>query len=93
MKKAIISIVAVVAGAVMPICAAETFAVGDKVSGFAVKSVTDLPEIKGRMVRMEYEKNGAELVWFDRDDDCKTFAIGFRTLPYDDTGVPHIIEH
>ncbi|MBR5548368.1 MAG: insulinase family protein [Kiritimatiellae bacterium] len=93
MKNVIISIVAVAAGAAMSLCAAENFAAGDKVSGFAVKSVTDLPEVKGRMVRMEYEKNGAELIWFDRDDDCKTFAIGFRTLPYDDTGVPHIIEH
>ena len=66
---------------------------GVKISGFTVKSVTDLPEVKGRLVRFEYEKNGAELAWLDRDDDNKTFAIGFRTLPDDDTGVPHIIEH
>ena len=72
---------------------AAVFDVGEKMNGFVVKSVTDLPEVKGRMVRMEYEKNGAELVWLDRDDENKTFAIGFRTLPNDDTGVPHIIEH
>ena len=69
------------------------FKVGDKVDGFAVKSVTDLPEVKGRLVMMEYEKNGAELAWLDRDDENKTFAIGFRTLPEDDTGVAHILEH
>ena len=69
------------------------FKAGDKVCGFTVKSVTDLPEVKGRLVRMEYEKNGAELAWLDRDDENKTFAIGFRTLPEDDTGVAHIIEH
>ena len=73
--------------------AAGLFKAGAKMSGFAVKSVTELPEVKGRLVRMEYEKNGAELAWLDRDDDNKTFAIGFRTLPDDDTGVPHIIEH
>ena len=66
---------------------------GDVISGFAVKSVTELPEVKGRLVRMEYRKNGADLAWLDREDDNKTFAIGFRTLPDDDTGVPHIIEH
>ena len=66
---------------------------GDVISGFAVRHITDLPEVQGRLVRMEYEKNGADLVWLDRDDDNQTFAIGFRTLPYDDTGVAHIIEH
>ncbi len=69
------------------------FAPGERESGFVVKSVVELPEVSGRMVRMEYEKNGAELVWLDRDDDNKTFAIAFRTLPDDDTGVAHIIEH
>ncbi len=73
--------------------ASGVFKPGAKISGFAVQSVTDLPEVKGRLVRMVYEKNGAELAWLDRDDDNKTFAIGFRTLPDDDTGVPHIIEH
>ena len=71
----------------------ETFKVGEKVSGFAVRSITDLPDVNGRLVRMEYVKNGADLAWLDRDDDNKTFAISFRTLPDDDTGVPHIIEH
>ncbi len=71
----------------------EGFAPGDRASGFVVRSTVDLPEIGGRMVRMEYERNGAQLVWLDRDDDNKTFSIAFRTLPYDDTGVAHIIEH
>ncbi|MGN0847170.1 MAG: insulinase family protein, partial [Kiritimatiellia bacterium] len=66
---------------------------GDVVSGFTVKGVTELPEVQGRLVRMCYEKNGADLAWLDRDDDNMTFAIGFRTFPYDDTGVAHIIEH
>ena len=66
---------------------------GATIHGFTVKSVTDLPEVKGRLVRMTYEKNGADLAWLDRDDDNKTFAIVFRTIPEDDTGVAHIIEH
>ena len=66
---------------------------GVSMSGFTVKSVTDLPEVKGRLVRMTYEKNGADLAWLDRDDDNKTFAIVYRTIPEDDTGVAHILEH
>ena len=42
---------------------------------------------------MTYEKNGAELVWLERDDEVKTFVIAFKTLPEDDTGVAHILEH
>ena len=66
---------------------------GASLHGFTVKSVTKLPEVRGRLVRMTYEKNGADLAWLDRDDDNKTFAIVFRTIPEDDTGVAHILEH
>ncbi|MBR1586712.1 MAG: insulinase family protein [Kiritimatiellae bacterium] len=66
---------------------------GASIHGFTVTSVTKLPEVKGRLVRMTYAKNGADLAWLDRDDDNKTFAIVFRTIPEDDTGVAHILEH
>ena len=72
---------------------AEDLKPGAFIHGFSVKSVTDVPDVNGRLVRMTYEKNGADLAWLDRDDDNKTFAIVFRTIPGDDTGVPHIIEH
>ena len=67
--------------------------VGAALSGFHVDSVTDVPDVGGRMWRMTYEKNGAELVWLERDDEVKTFVIAFKTLPEDDTGVAHILEH
>ncbi len=66
---------------------------GDVRHGFALKEIVDLPEVGGRLWRMEYEKNGAELAWLERQDDNMTFGISFRTLPSDDTGVAHIIEH
>lgn len=89
-------------GKIMSMCAAAATALpiaavdlkpGDELCGFMVRDVTPLPEVRGRLVRMEYVRNGADLVWIDRADDNMTFAIGFRTLPDDDTGVPHIIEH
>ena len=42
---------------------------------------------------MEFVANGADIVWISADDVNKTFAITFRTLPDDDTGVAHIVEH
>ncbi len=82
----------IAATAALPLLAAN-LKPGDAMSGFTVKSVTDLPEVQGRLVRMCYEKNGADLAWLDRADDNMTFAIGFRTFPTDDTGVAHILEH
>jgi len=67
--------------------------VGAVVCGFLVQSVTSFPDVGGRLWRMVYEKNGAELVWLERPDDVKTFAVAFKTLPDDDTGVAHILEH
>lgn len=67
--------------------------VGAVIFGFHVDSVTPVPDVGGRMWRMTYEKNGAELVWLERPDEVKTFAIAFKTLPEDDTGVAHILEH
>lgn len=71
----------------------EEMTIGEKICGFTVTAVEKLPEVSGRMVRLTYEKNGAELVWLDRADDNKTFGIAFKTPPVDDTGVTHILEH
>ena len=75
--------------------ASTTYAMkpNDIIHNFTVTSVTDLPEVPGRLWRMNYAKNGAELVWLERGDDNKTFAIAFKTVPGDDTGVAHIMEH
>lgn len=64
-----------------------------RIQGFTVREVQPLPEIKATLFRMEHEKSGADLVWLDRADDNKTFAIAFKTIPQDDTGVFHILEH
>ena len=63
------------------------------IHGFTVKSVIHLDEIGCDVYTLEYIKNRARLVFFDRDDDNKTFSIAFKTLPSDSTGVFHILEH
>ena len=67
--------------------------VNDLIHGFRVRGSETLSEIGATLWRMEYEKNGADLVWLERPDDNKTFAIAFKTIPHDDTGVFHILEH
>ena len=40
-----------------------------------------------------HKKSGARIVKFAGDYPNKTFCIAFKTLPYDDSGLPHILEH
>ncbi|MEZ3435620.1 MAG: insulinase family protein [Lachnospiraceae bacterium] len=62
-------------------------------TGFKIDNIRELPEIKSALYQMHFEKNGAKLIWLDRREENKTFAIAFKTLPNDDTGVFHILEH
>jgi len=52
-----------------------------------------MAEIGGTLHEMEHEKTGAKLIWLERPDDNKTFGIAFTTLPENNTGVFHILEH
>lgn len=61
--------------------------------GFRLIRSTALDELDAMLYQLSHVKSGAELIYFDREDDNKTFAIGFSTPPTDDTGVFHIIEH
>lgn len=65
----------------------------DVIHNFRVKYMEELPEIGAKLWRMEHERNGADLIWLERADDNKTFAIAFKTIPQDHTGVFHILEH
>ena len=65
----------------------------EHIHGFTVRSCRELPDLSARIFELEHERSGARLVWLDREDDNKTFGIAFRTVPEDDTGVFHILEH
>ena len=66
---------------------------GDMLHGFRLEYDQKLPEIGAVLHRFTYVKNGADLIWLERADDNKTFSIAFKTIPQDDTGVFHILEH
>ena len=61
--------------------------------GFSFVREKSLPEIDTTLYEMEHIKSGARLIYLDREDENKTFSIGFATPPENDTGVFHIIEH
>ena len=67
--------------------------IGDKISGFFVVNISDIPDAAATAYELTHEKTGARLIYLDRADESKTFAVAFRTVPCDDTGVFHIIEH
>ena len=61
--------------------------------GFVLKRETEIPDIKATLFETEHIKSGARLLFLDREDENKTFSIAFKTIPEDNTGVFHIIEH
>ncbi len=67
--------------------------IGTTIHGFTIGTREDLPEIDGVAYVGRHEASGARLLYLANDDNNKSFAIGFRTPPKDDTGVFHILEH
>lgn len=67
--------------------------VNEIIHGFEVKRIRNLKDTGGTLIEMEHVKSGAQLIYHDRKDANKTFAITFKTLPADNTGVFHILEH
>lgn len=70
-----------------------TWNIGDCLHGFRVERKDILPHLNAHYWKLTHEKTGAALYYSDRDDGQMVFSVGFRTLPKDDTGVFHIIEH
>ena len=67
--------------------------VNECVHGFRVTAVRKAEDIQADLIEAEHEKTGAKLIWLKRAEVNKTFAVAFRTIPEDDTGVFHILEH
>ena len=69
------------------------FEINQKLHGFRIARIRSSEELHGRLVEMTHEKTGARLAWLDNGAENKVFSIAFRTLPTDNTGVFHILEH
>lgn len=66
---------------------------GESLFGFKLIKKEFAPSKNSDFYTLEHEKTKATLFWFDRADENKTFAVSFKTLPEDHTGVFHILEH
>jgi hypothetical protein len=71
----------------------EELKLGNKYNGFVLKRIERVDDIDSEVLIFEHEITGARVLNIKNNDDDKTFAIGFRTPPFDDTGLPHILEH
>jgi len=67
----------------------------DKVKkfGYSVLEVTDIGDYNATGVWLKHDQTGAEHLHIERDDQNNVFSVSFRTTPFDDTGVSHILEH
>ena len=61
--------------------------------GFKVVRERRIEDCDCILYEMVHLKTGAQLCWLKNEDENKTFAIAFKTIPQNDTGVFHILEH
>ena len=69
------------------------YTANQQVSGFRVKEAARIEELNADTFWMIHEKTGAELFFVDNGAENMVFSIAFRTMPEDNTGVFHILEH
>lgn len=68
-------------------------AVGGIIHGFRITRIVPLPEMRAAAYGAEHIRSGARFLHLHAEDPENLFAVGFRTPPPDDTGLPHILEH
>ncbi len=66
---------------------------GQKLHGFEVKTITPIDELCAVSIQLTHPRSGASLLHLYTDDTRNLFAISPITPSFDDTGLPHILEH
>ncbi len=61
--------------------------------GYKLVKAETVETIGSEVVELTHKKSGASVVLIKNSDPAKSFMVGFRTPPYDDTGLFHIFEH
>lgn len=60
---------------------------------FNIIETQTLTDISAEGTVYQHDKTGAKVIILENDDTNKAFTIGFTTLPYNDNGIAHILEH
>jgi presequence protease len=63
------------------------------IGGYTILRQERLERLEGTYVELEHERTGARHIHVQCPDDNNSFAVFFPTVPQDDTGVAHILEH
>lgn len=66
---------------------------GESANGFIVRRVEAVDDICCTAYEMEHLATGAKALHLHGNDSENLFAVGFRTPPWDSTGIAHILEH
>ncbi len=66
---------------------------GQHLHGFEVKAVTPIDELRAVAIELLHPHSGARLMHLYTDDPKNWFSISPTTPAFDDTGLPHILEH
>jgi len=66
---------------------------GDQVGGYEVIRVVPLENLSATMCELRHPGTGARHIHLASEDKENTFAVAFKTVPTDSTGVAHILEH
>ncbi len=61
--------------------------------GFKLLNVREINDINSTLYEFVHLQSGGKVVYLANDDTNCCFAIGFKTIPEDSSGVCHIIEH
>ncbi|MGN0396001.1 MAG: insulinase family protein, partial [Coprococcus sp.] len=64
-----------------------------ELENYRILTSEEISEVNGKGYVLEHIKTKARVLIIENDDTNKVFTIGFRTPPYDDSGIPHILEH
>ena len=68
-------------------------AVGDQIAGFRITAIENLDEYQGIGYTFSHIETGMEVFQLVNDDRERFFSYIFKTLPSNDSGVAHILEH
>ena len=60
---------------------------------YTLQEKRTLKDIDSEGYVLRHNESGARIILIENDDKNKTFSIGFKTPPDDDTGVAHVTEH
>jgi presequence protease len=66
---------------------------GDILHGYIIKRIAFLDKTATTFYELEHSKSGARHIHLENSSLDNCFCVAFKTTPYNDTGVAHILEH